>query len=256
VKITAIMDGESNKEHRSLKKSLADLVVEDQQGDKYIVEIEQDYASDFMHKACFNTSRLIVDSIKAGDDYTTIKKVFHISLLYFNWGDKSKPIYYGRTVMRAVDTKHPLDIHVMDLRGKVQDVSHIFPEYIVVSVPSFDDVIRQELDEWLYVLKYSEVKEEFKSPYMKRVAERLNFLKMNEQEKSVYYKHRAEFLKQRSVVSSAEAKGKEEGIKQGIQARNIEIAKNMLLEGFQADAITRITGLAKEELEKLSKSSS
>src|SRR5689334_309640 len=63
VKITALLESESNKEDGSLKKSIADLIVEDQQGHKYIVEIERQYTNSFLHKACFNTSRLIVDSI-------------------------------------------------------------------------------------------------------------------------------------------------------------------------------------------------
>src|SRR6202020_1390384 len=83
VKIVALMDTESNKEEYSQKKSLADLVVEDEEHNKYIVEIERQEVINFVHKACFNTSRLIVDQLPIGGDYMTIKKVFHISLLYY-----------------------------------------------------------------------------------------------------------------------------------------------------------------------------
>ena len=83
IKINALLDTESNKEELELKKSIADLVVEDADGNKYIVEIERAYTPNFMHKACFNSSRLVVDGIYGSQDYTTIKKIFHISLLYF-----------------------------------------------------------------------------------------------------------------------------------------------------------------------------
>ena len=66
------------------------------------------------------------------------------------------------------------------------DSYNIFPEFFLISVPLFDDVIKQEIDEWLYIMKNSEVKEGFKSPYMKKVAERLNILTMNPKEKDVY----------------------------------------------------------------------
>ena len=270
VKITAILDGESNKEQLYLKKSIADLVVEDQKGDKYIVEIEREYTSNFIHKACFNTSRLIVDSIGSSEDYTTIKKVFHISLIYFSWGNMTKPLYHGKTIIRELDTKHPIDLHVMDLGGKIQYASNIFPEYILISVPLFDDLVREELDEWLYLLKHSEVKEDFKSPYMKKVAERLNFLKMDEYEKSDYYRYKQETLRQRDTISAAEEKGEargiqqgmqegiqkgiQEGMQQGKQAEKIEIARNMLLElKLGLDIVQKATGLSKEELEKLVK---
>ena len=43
VKINALLESESNKESLELKKSIADLVVEDADGNKYIVEIERAY---------------------------------------------------------------------------------------------------------------------------------------------------------------------------------------------------------------------
>ena len=78
IKINALLDTESNKEELEMKKSIADLVVEDAEGNKYIVEIERAYTPNFMHKACFNSSRLVVDGIYGSQDYTTIKKIFHI----------------------------------------------------------------------------------------------------------------------------------------------------------------------------------
>src|SRR5476649_1720540 len=61
VKIVALLDTESNKEDKKSKRSLADLIVEDADKNKYIVEIERNVKDSFIHKACFNTSRLIVD---------------------------------------------------------------------------------------------------------------------------------------------------------------------------------------------------
>jgi hypothetical protein len=98
IKINALMDSESSKESSILKRSIADLIVEDGQNQKYIVEIERVAIPGYVHKACFNTCRLIVDSMGEGDDYTTIKKVFHISLLYFKIG-LVNPLCHGKTVM-------------------------------------------------------------------------------------------------------------------------------------------------------------
>ncbi|HJD54393.1 MAG TPA: hypothetical protein LFW11_03400 [Rickettsia endosymbiont of Proechinophthirus fluctus] len=50
--------------------------MEDEEGYKYIVEIDKSYTNLFMHKVCFNSSRLIVDSISKSEDYSTIKKYF------------------------------------------------------------------------------------------------------------------------------------------------------------------------------------
>jgi predicted transposase/invertase (TIGR01784 family) len=251
VKIKALLDTESNKETRLLKRSIADLIVEDEQGHKYIVEIERQYTNNFIDKACFNTSRLIVDSIGASEDYTTIKKVFHISLLYFAWGNMTKPLYHGKTIIREIDTKNPIDLHIADQGGRIYDASHIFPEYILISVPLFDDVVKKEIDEWLYIMKNSEVREDFKSPYMKKVAERLSILKMNAQEKDEYYRYLKETLTQRDVVTAAEEKGEARGIEKGREERNIEIAKNLLAQGVDICTISTATGLTEEEIRKM-----
>ena len=66
VKITALLESESNKEFRYIKRSIADLIVSDEKGQHHIVEIERQYTNNFIHKACFNSSRLIVDSISEG----------------------------------------------------------------------------------------------------------------------------------------------------------------------------------------------
>nr|WP_016926143.1 hypothetical protein [Rickettsia conorii] len=50
--------------------------MEDEEGHKYIVAIDKSYTNLFMHKACFNFSKLIVDSISKSEDYSTIKKYF------------------------------------------------------------------------------------------------------------------------------------------------------------------------------------
>lgn len=65
------------------------------------------------------------------------------------------------------------------------DAHNILPEYFVISIPLFNDVIKDELDEWLHMMKHSEVKEDFKFPYMKKVADRLNFLKMTPAERNI-----------------------------------------------------------------------
>ena len=87
-----------------------------------------------------------------------------------------------------------------DMGMQFFDAHNIFPEYFVISVPLFNDIIQNEMDEWLYMMKHSEVKEDFKSPYMRRVAERLNILKMTKAERKIYQAYRNESLKERDYI--------------------------------------------------------
>ena len=263
VKINALLESESNKETADLKKSIADLVVEDAEGNKYIVEIERAYTPNFMHKACFNSSRLVVDGIYGNQDYTTIKKVFHISLLYFATKNMQKPIYHGKTIIHEIDTAHPVNIRVANQGLVIFDTPNLFPEYFFLSVPMFNDVISQEIDEWLYVMKHSETKKDFKSPYMQKVEERLSVLKMSNEERKIYYHYLKEAVHSQDILTAAlekgraegiakgEAKGKVEGKVEGKAEGKVEVATNMLKAKLEDSLIASVTGLSIDEILKI-----
>lgn len=247
VKIRALLDGESNKESRYLKRSIADVIVEDEQGNNYIVEIDRAYTDLFLNKAVFNTSRLIVDNLGANQDYLQIKKVFHINLLYFPFENTKAPLHHGKVIFHEIDHTHPIDVHLIDRGMHTFDAHNIFPEYFIVSIPLFDDVIKEEIDEWLYLMKHSEVKEDFKSPYMQKVAQRLSILKMTNQEREVYDTYVMDSMKGRDYIVSAEAKGRAEGEAKGIE----KTALNMLKQKLDDKLISSVTGFSLEEIAKL-----
>ncbi len=251
IKIRALLDGESNKESKHLKRSIADVIVEDEQGNNYIVEIDRAYTDLFLQKAVFNTSRLIVDNLGANQDYLQIKKVFHINLLYFPFENTKAPLHHGKVIFHEIDQTHSIDIHLVDRGMQMFDAHNIFPEYFLISIPLFNDVIKEEIDEWLYLMKHSEVKDDFKSPYMKKAAERLSILTMSNQEREIYDSYVMDSMKGRDYLISAEAKGKAEGRAEGASDKAIEIAKAMLLEGDSKKKVEKITGLSIEDIEKL-----
>jgi predicted transposase/invertase (TIGR01784 family) len=283
VKINALLDGESNKESKALKHSIADLVVEDVDGNKYIVEIERAFTPNFMHKACFNSSRLIVDSISGNQDYTTIKKVFHISLLYFYTKNMEKPMYHGQTIIHEIDTAHPIDMRIANQGLVVYEHHNVFPEYFFISVPLFNDVVNSELTEWLYVMKHSDIGKDFKSPYMQKVAERLSVLKMDTEERNAYFHYLKEAVQAQDTLTSAKLEGEQIGIEKGkvegekigiekgkiegkiegekigiekgekigIEKEKMQIAQNMLQLGLPLDTIAAVTGLSVEVIQGL-----
>ena len=255
VKIKMLLESESNREEPSLKKSVADVVVEDEQGNSYIVEIERSFTASFIHKACFNSSRLIVDSVKGGADFSTIKKIFHITILYFEWNQMKTPVYHAQMVANEVGSRIPLDLEFFDVRGTKFEVHNVFPEFFFICVPLFNDVIKQELDEWLYVMKNSEIKDDFKSPYMKQVEDRLNVLKMNQAEHYDYLKYEKDACSQRDALAAAEEKGIEKGIEKGkaeaeakAKMEKIEIAKELLSLGMNREFICKTTKLSEADL--------
>ena len=125
----------------------------------------------------------------------------------------------------------------------------------------FDDVINAEIDEWLYVMKHSDTKKDFKSPYMTKVSERLAVIKMSAAERNEYIHYQKQSVHSQDVLHAATAKGKAEGIELGMQKgksegetnKAIEIAKNMLSKSYSISDISSITGLSHDEIKKLQK---
>jgi predicted transposase/invertase (TIGR01784 family) len=246
VKIISLLDTESNREHYHVKKSLADLVVEDEDHHQYIIEIERNFKESFVHKSCFNTSRLIVDHLSMGADYTQISKVFHISLLYFTIGNGA--IYHGQTLIYDIDSQAPLTLSLMNNdTGECYNAANIFPEFFYIAIPTFNDIINRELDEWLYMLKHNTVPEHYHSAYMTKVAEKLNFLKMSPTEQADYQHYLKQCYDYRDEMQAAIKLAKQDGKLEG----KLEVAKKMLSKQQSISDIAEFTGLSVVEIEGL-----
>ncbi|WP_341749497.1 Rpn family recombination-promoting nuclease/putative transposase [Candidatus Tisiphia endosymbiont of Sialis lutaria] len=244
IKIISLLESESNKEDSKSKRSLADLIVEDEEHHKYIIEIERTVKDSFIHKACFNTARLIVDNLAQREDYTQIIKIFHISLLYFPIGSGNGTIYHGKTIIHEIESNERLTIHIKNKEThEIFDATNILPEYFYISVPLFNDRLEKEIDDWLHVLKYDEVPPTYHSPYMSQVAEKLNILKMTPEERANYSYYRKKLYNDRDELQGAEARGEAKAIK--------SIAKNLLKAGVSIDVICTSTGLSKSQIESL-----
>ena len=124
IKVLNYCDTESNKEQSNQKKSIADLLVEDQYGNRYIIEIDRQRTRSFLHKVCFNTSRVIVDQAPSGDNFDKIKKVFHISLIYFKLTDDI--FYHGKTTIISPKSKKPCKLYIKSEDGSINTKSQIY----------------------------------------------------------------------------------------------------------------------------------
>ena len=244
VKIKALLETESNKEDSKSKRSLADLIVEDEDHHKYIIEIERNVKDSFIHKSCFNTSRLIVDNLAQREDYTQIIKIFHISLLYFPIGNGNGAIYHGKTIIHEIEINERLSVHIKNKKtNEVFDATDILPEYFYISVQLFNDRLEREIDEWLHIMKYDKVPSHYRSPYMKQVAEKLNVLQMTKAERENYSYYQKQLYNDRDELQAAEARGIEKGKE--------ELIKIMITNGNSIEMISNITGLSINEIKKL-----
>lgn len=118
---------------------------------------------------------------------------------------------------------------------------------IIISIPQFNDKIQTEKYEWLYVMKHEEVKPEFKSPYMRKLVERLDVLRMNTIERNEYYHYIMQVVTYNNAIDTSEARG----VIKGREEERIIMARKMLAKGKAIDEIIEFTELTKEQIQKL-----
>ena len=254
IKIVAKLDSESHKESEEKKKSLADLLVEDESGHKYIVEIERSVDKTIMHKAVFNTSRTVVDNVPTSESklgYFEVKKVYHITLAYFEFGNGN--LYHGKTIVKDIETEKPLE-YVVHNHDEVIEAHNVFPEYYFISIPNFDDNVKDAVDEWLYIMKNQRIEKNFKAEGIREAAKRLDYLKLSEDERLEYDIYRKDISSIEYKMETSYEKGKVEEREKADKEKfeeKLEIARKFKSMGLSNQQIIDGTGLPKSDIDKL-----
>ncbi len=248
IKILSILESEGTPEHATDKFNRVDLLVQNQRGELIIIEIQNNREVHYLERLLYGSSKLIVDHLKLGESYEQVKKVISISILYFLLGEgETDYVYHGSTAFYGLHdgSKLVLRRHKPEalLDGHIDIAKEIFPEYYLIEVERFQNIIHSDLDEWIYFFKNSEIKENFKSKNIQRAKEKLDLPKMPENERKAYERFLMNKASERGMLESSKIEGKIE--------RTIEMAKAMLAKGIQVALIAEITGLSDEEIVKL-----
>lgn len=96
-------------------------------------------------------------------------------------------VYHGTNVFKGI---HKGDILTLSdkqiaLYNKTE-VHQIYPEYWVIKVSMFGNLVNDKLDEWIYFLKNSEVKDTFSAKGLKEAGKKLDSMKLSEKERIEY----------------------------------------------------------------------
>jgi hypothetical protein len=169
-----------------------------------------------------------------------------MSILYFLLGEgEDDYVYHGTTEFYGLHSRNKLMRKPRTLAA-LHDVCeaprqlNIFPEYYLIEVERFTDLIRNPLDEWIYFFKHSDIKPEFTAPGIQEAREKLEYVKLDEPEKQAYRRYRENLASERDVIATARREGHAEGVQ--------EAARNLLKEGFAPAVVAKVTGLLRAEV--------
>lgn len=261
ITILELLESESNASSTNTKFNRVDLLVADQAGRRLIIEVQNTRESDYLERLLFGTSKAIVEHHELGQPYRNIKKVISISIHYFNLGRGDDYLYHGHTQFIGMNTQTPLVVKeriavVTDIEQRYQfQEKNKFPEYYLIRVEKFEDVIQQPIDEWIYMLKHSEVKADFSSKHITQAEEKLRLLNMTPEERKQYEQYLMDVASEEDVLETAKKEGEEIGLKKGEEIgerkNQIKVIQQGLANGLEIPLLALLTQLSEEEVSQI-----
>jgi predicted transposase/invertase (TIGR01784 family) len=248
IKIQKILESEGNQEADDDKYNRVDILTQNSKNELVIVEIQNTYEIDYFHRMAYGSSKALTEHLSLGQAYSQIKKVISVNVVYFDLGQGKDYVYKGKTNFEGLHEKDILQLSAQQkLTFAKKEVSDIFPEYYIIKVNQFNDIAKDTLDEWIYFLKNSEVKDEFKAKGLAEAKEVLDIMRLNKEQQYGYNRYLDYLHLKASEALSLRAEAEEKIRNQ----RSVEIAKNAILEGFDNAMISKLTGLTVEQIEAL-----
>ncbi len=256
VKIVDILESEGNQQAQDDKFNRVDIKAKNSKGEIIIVEIQNTSELYYLERILYGVAKAITEHINLGNTYQEVKKVYSISILYFDLGQGADYLYVGQNDFVGVHTKDHLKISRKEKGAIVQRFpSEIFPTYYLVRVNNFNEVAKSPLEEWIKYLKDGVISAETTAPGLREARQKLQYYSMDDAERHAYDEHINAVMIQNDVLGNARQEGLEEGLAKGLakgrDERSLEIAKSLLDMGVAIDKIMNATGLDEEQIRSL-----
>lgn len=225
-----------------------DVLAKNRKGDIMLIDIHNFRILHYSESLFFQWTDSIFEHINLGNSYKEVKKVYSISILYFDLGKGSDYIYVGQNNFVGLHTKDQLIISTKEKDNIVRkSPSEIFPTYMLVRVNEFNSVAKTPLEEWVNYLKTGVIASDTKTPGLQEAREKLKYYEMSDEERHAYDEHLNAIMIQNDVLGNAKAEGRAEGRTE----EKYKIALSLLDQKVSLEVIAQATGLSVEELRKL-----
>ena len=252
IKIVDILESEGNQQQANDKFNRVDIKAKNHKGEIIIVEIQNTSELYYLERVLYGVAKAITEHINLGNTYKEVKKVYSISILYFDLGKGSDYIYVGQNSFVGLHTQDHLIISTKEKDTIVRkSPSEIFPTYILVRVNEFNKVAKSPLEEWVEYLKNGVISPDTQAPGLQEAREKLKYYSMSDAERYAYDEHINAIMIQNDVLGNARLEGMEEDRAEGRAEEKNNIARKMLANGFSIEQIALITGLTEQEIKGL-----
>ncbi|MDR0822617.1 MAG: Rpn family recombination-promoting nuclease/putative transposase [Endomicrobium sp.] len=216
-------------------------------GTKVNIEVQLNTFKDMDKRILFYWSKEFVETLDSGEQYRQLPKVIVINILDFNLIPTEKIKEY-HTSFHIREDKHT--------EYKLTDILEIH----CIEMLKFHQLENKNkenpLHKWLIMFDWRTNMEMIneitqKDAAAKSFQEKFNAVSRDPQEMRLYFLREMARLDYNSGIDDARTEGRREGMIEGEQKRNIEIAKKMKSQGISVEQINQWTGLSNKEIEKI-----
>jgi predicted transposase/invertase (TIGR01784 family) len=223
VHILEILESEGNQETEDDKFNRVDIKAKNSKDEIIIVEIQLTREIHYLERILYGVAKAITEHIQLGDSYDHVKKIYHISILYFPLGQGADYLYHGQTTFIGVHTHDELKVTTKENEVlRMRTPKEIFPEYYIIRVNEFNTVATTPLEEWIEYLKTGNIRPGTTAPGLAEAREKLRRLSMSKAEQDAYYRHISAVMVQNDALKASKLEGRAEGIAEGLEKGRAE----------------------------------
>jgi predicted transposase/invertase (TIGR01784 family) len=244
IHIVRMLESEGNQESVNDKFNRVDMLAENGKGELIIVEVQNNRELVYFHRMLYGVSKAITEYISKSEEYSKIKKLYSVNIVYFDLGQGEDYVYHGRTEFIGIYKKDKLYLSERQQEQfTYKDAGDLFPEYYVIRVNEFNDIAVNSLDEWISFLKTGEIPENASAKGLPEARERLQEDLLSKEERAAYNARMESVRFEKSVIQTS--------IDDGRTEEKIAVIIESVKEGLSIETIAKITRLTTDKVAEI-----
>ncbi|WP_337421652.1 Rpn family recombination-promoting nuclease/putative transposase [Phocaeicola sp.] len=229
------------------RRAVFDVYCENERGEKILIEMQRGEQQFFKDRSLYYATFPIHEQGEKGEWDYRLKAVYVIGILNFKFDSEDDNYFHHEVQLMDVCTKQVF----------YDKLTFIYLEMLKFN-KSEDELVTM-FDKWLFVLRNLSRLMARPAALQDRIFTRLfeaaEIAKFTKEQYEAYEESLKVYRDWQNTIVTAEqkgmAKGMAEGIAKGRMEQNIANARSMKLAGLDYEIISQVTGLSKDEIDKL-----
>jgi len=250
LKIKAVLPSTNQINGSEEKSSRLDLLMEGSKGE-FIIQLQNNRDSNYNQKMIFGSCKTMVENFQ-GYGTGKPKKLICVNIVYSIPGEGNDYVYRGRFKLEGLHRPA-----AEGMNGKANghhyhtnEHKELFPDYYLIYIYNFKDQIKDSLDEWIYYLKHTEIKDSFTANGLRELRDRMSLEKLNDEERRKYETYLSAISSDPLELLQMKLKT-ETLLKEKEMRTKVEIAKALKGQFVPVEIISASTGLTIPEIKGL-----